>query len=184
MSDIAAVIWTITIVVASFLYVRFKNAEGEPANIKYELAKDAIDKIKDWGIWLTSLQTAAIGALGLIVSGENYQPDDYEKVTAFFSLVFFATSILLSTWILSSLPSIIMRLDTSTEGSTTNDIYHMDIYSFISIKLGPMTGLKHFLFIVGVVFFTSFIYHRFTEHRGKTSFIKKENLSYNCTTHT
>jgi len=87
--------------------------------------------------------------------------NDQQKLYAFFVLLFFGSSIILSTWILSSIPSIQQRLVLSDEPETENDIFELTIFSFVRYTLGRFSGLVHTYFLIGVIFYALFIFSIF-----------------------
>lgn len=126
-----------------------------PLPVTYDNAVQALDRMASWTTWLTGLQTAAIAAVGLLF--KDRELSDYDKYYGFGTLLFFGSSILLATWLLSSLPSIQQRLVKKEKENTTfqeNDIYTKEIFHFIPIQMGGFAGLIHTYFIIGIIFFT------------------------------
>lgn len=79
----------------------------------------------------------------------------------FFVLLFFGASIILSTWLLSAVPSAQIRLNNSGTPDAQNDIYRMKIFSFIPFTIGRFSGIVHTYFLIGVIFFALFIFSLF-----------------------
>ncbi|HYG19365.1 MAG TPA: hypothetical protein VD816_10555 [Ohtaekwangia sp.] len=161
MTNLAYIICVAAVFVFSAIYLFsgnffYKLFKAQPDNVSYESARDALDRISSWTIWITGIQTAAMGAMGFLAQEENI--NDF-IVYGFFALLFFGASITLSTWLLSSLPSIQQRL--KLQVSTENDIYMIRIFSVIPISMGRFTGLVHAYFLIGIVFFALFIFQTF-----------------------
>lgn len=58
--------------VVTLLWLSFGLGQHiKPAAIAYNNANAALDRMKDWAMWLTGLQTAALAAMGLIAKGEK-----------------------------------------------------------------------------------------------------------------
>ena len=127
--------------------------------VTYESSKEALGRIANWTTWLTGLQTAAIAVMGLLFK----DPSPNLKIYGFFAILFFGASIILATWLLSSLPSIQQRLINSKEPDERNDIYMMKIFSFIPFRLGRFSGLVHTYFLFGIVFYALFIFEIFNK---------------------
>jgi hypothetical protein len=119
-----------------------------------DAATKALDKVSAWTTWISSLETAAIAAIGFLYAGHKATED--VKNYAFFTLLFFGSSILLATWLLCCTPSMQMRLNSKT--GTSNDIYEMDIFQSLPLRFGSFSTLVHTYFVTGIIFFSLFIY--------------------------
>jgi hypothetical protein len=124
-------------------------------------AKVALERISSWATWLTGLQTAAMAAMALLIKDRTVALTDVQKNYGFFVLIFFGASIILSTWLLSSIPAIQLRLKEGDEPDEQNDIYRMKLFSFIPFTLGRFSGIVHSYFLIGVIFFALFIFSLF-----------------------
>jgi len=78
--------------------------------VVYENAKEALNNIGTWTTWLTGLQTAAIASMALLIKDKVKPLTEIQTNYGFFTLLFFGSSIILSTWLLSAIPSIQQRL--------------------------------------------------------------------------
>src|SRR6185503_3818299 len=96
---------------------RPKHRRGLPP-VPRDNAVQAIDKMKDWGTWLTGLALAAIGAIGVLLPKDGAL-QGRQRGAAAVAVVLFGASVLVSTWLLSALPSLHLRLDSRT--SADND---------------------------------------------------------------
>jgi hypothetical protein len=140
---------------------------GGPRPAHTEHAIKALDRVKDWTTWLAGLQTAALAAMAALCrrdKGALYLSPSQQN-PAFFALLFLGLSIILSTWILSALPSIELRLPETNARITfsiENDIYVQRLYRDIPIKLGPLTGIAHTYCLLGFVSFAIFLHRTMT----------------------
>ena len=140
------------------VFLRLFNVNKD--SVSYSSANLALDRIEKWTTWLTGLQSAAIASMGFLINGNRHKEDLI--VYGFFALLFFGASIILSTWLLSSLPSIQQRLSDTDKSDVNNDVYMMKIFSFIPFRLGRFAGLVHTYFLVGIIFFALFIFKSLT----------------------
>lgn len=159
------IIWIVAVFVSSIIYLLLdkliiKLFKSSNDSVTYENAKEALSLIANWTTWLTGLQTAAIAAMGFLF---DKHPNNQLKTYGFFVLLFFGTSIILTTWLLSSLPSIQQRLIDSKIPDSRNDIYMVRMFSSIPIRLGWFTGLVHTYFLVGIISFALFVFEMFNQ---------------------
>ena len=131
------------------------------SKVVYENATEALKNVSTWTTWLTGLQTAAIASMALLTKDKIIPLTEVQKNYGFFTLLFFGASIILSTWLLSAIPSIQQRLINSTTPEKENDIYRMKIFSFIPFSLGRFSGLVHTYFLIGIIAFALFIFSLF-----------------------
>jgi len=158
--------WISGVVIFSLVYLLTEKLSVKVLKIKadkvtFESAKIALDRLGTWTTWLTGLQTAAMAAMALLVKDRKIPLTLPQTHYGFFVLLFFGTSIILSTWLLSSIPSAQMRLNNSGSPDEQNDIYRMKIFSFIPFTIGRFSGIVHSYFLIGVVFFAVFIFSLF-----------------------
>jgi len=102
--------------------------------------------LRVWAIWLTGIQISAISFLKFIEKGEVLS-----KNSALFTaiLIFMGSSVLTAVWVVSSLPSQIIRLKLYI--SVDNDIFERRLYGFLPIiKFGSLSTLFHVYFFVGI----------------------------------
>jgi len=158
-------LWIMLLLIFSSIYIASnnpftKNLVAKSEMVTFESANLALDRIEKFTTWLTGLQSAAIAAMGFLIKDCSAREDLI--IYGFFSILFFGGSIILSTWLLSSLPSIQQRLRRSDTPTEENDIYMMRIFSFIPFRLGRFAGLIHTYFLIGIVFFALFIFKSLT----------------------
>jgi len=144
MKNVDYLFWIIGMLIFSILYLVsdkwvLKIFKIKKDSVSFESAKIAIDRLATWTTWLTGLQTASIAAMGFLV--KEHTSTGNLKSYGFFALLFFGGSIILSTWLLSSLPSIQQRLSETKNPDHKNDVYMMTIFSFIHLRVGRFTGL-------------------------------------------
>jgi hypothetical protein len=151
----SVLLFTILWLVSDRLFIRIFHLKKSP--ITYDSACKAIDRMATFTTWLTGLQTAAMAAMGLLL--KDRLADDLCIRYGYYALLFFGASIILSTWILASLPSIQESLNDTETPSPDNDIYMIRIFSFVPLRMGRFTGLIHTYFLVGIIFFARFIFH-------------------------
>lgn len=160
--------YTVCIIVValfSVLYLYFhkpfyKALKAKVHPVTYENAHASLDRMEKWATWLTGLQTGAMAAIGFLRKGEALQPDLVKA--AFLSLLFFGASIVLATWLLSALPSSQQRLKNTGTATTENDIYILNIFTFIPIRLGRFAGLIHTYFLLGIICFAYFVFQYYS----------------------
>jgi len=123
-----------------------------------DTACKALDRISTFTTWITSLSTAALAALGLLFNLHKIIEPNYSwlLVWGFYSLIFFGCSVFVATWLLCSLPSIQLRLSDTPD--VKNDIYEMDMYESIRIKLKSVSIMVHTYFLLGILSFMFFIF--------------------------
>ena len=109
----------------------------------------ALQLLKDWSIWLVSLQTASLGLVTFIGGKEGLIKLDARW--ARFAIICFALSIVAATWVLAALPSIFMRMQDDAE-----NFYKIGMFEWPPFKWVPLwvfTFLEHILFVLGILFF-------------------------------
>ena len=133
------------------------KSESLNLNVSYENAKLALEYISSWTTWLTGIQTAAIGAIGLIVTNDSICISNVNKNLAFSTILFFGFSIILSTFLLCSIPSIQQRLVDSKTLEPKNDIYEQKMFTNVNLTLQHCSSLVHAYFCIGIFLFATFV---------------------------
>jgi hypothetical protein len=100
--------------------------------MKHQL--EAIKLLKDWSTWLVTAQTGILSLFALI----GRKPD-------FLTVFCFVISIIIATWILGALPSILQRI------KDDSNIHQMDLFEWLGIPLFAAAFLQHVSFMIGVV---------------------------------
>lgn len=127
-------------------------------------AKEALGLMKDSFVWMASIQTATIAALGLL-SKEGALALQLSSVQQRL-VVLIATcntaALFFSAWILTALPSIMLRV--YENGTTAFDIYDFTLYEYLGqyngwdhFTLGFFTFWNHWLWGAGILFFGVFV---------------------------
>lgn len=158
--------WIAGVILISLLYLLTEKLSVKVLKIRadkvsFDSAKVALERLSAWTTWLTGLQTAAMAAMALLVKEQDRPLTDLQIKYGFFVLLFFGASIILSTWLLSSIPSAQLRLKNTDIADEQNDIYRMRIFSFIPFTIGRFSGIIHTYFLIGVIFFALFIFSLF-----------------------
>lgn len=109
---------------------------------------EALKLLKDWSIWMVTVQVAAIAFLGTtartLISRDGF---------AFpFTISCYALSIMMAAWVLSGIPSIVTRLDEAKKGTT---YLHYKLYNIDwmpdRLTLNVVAIAQHFFFFMGIV---------------------------------
>jgi hypothetical protein len=110
----------------------------------------ALTFLKDWSIWLVSLQTGALGVTSFVVGkGSSLRLNTHLLKIA---LVWFALSIVCASFVLAALPDIALRLP----HEASNNFYNMKIFDqspyspFSHTPLWLYTTTQHWFFIFGL----------------------------------
>lgn len=162
----------------TFGYILLDNMRGKFAQeVTFDNGKLALDRLKDWATWITGLQTAAMAVMGLLAKGNTgILLTDNQKWSGFWALLFFGVSVILTTWILSSLPSVQQRLFAAP--SKKNDVFEQNIFSHIPFRLGRFFGIMHTYCLIGFIFFSLFIYFTIYQHDDRTNPRFTKNASW------
>ena len=146
----AAILLILVIVAVLFDWRRIHGSQ-QPS---YEAAVAAIGRMKEWGIWMAGISTGAIAAVGALFpkSGSDY----WHRVAAILAVMLFGASVLVSTWLMATLPSLHLRLRKAE--SLENDIYEQRIFWLVNVRVGLLAALQHLLFMMAIVAFTFFLY--------------------------
>jgi len=155
-----AAILSILVIVAVLFDWRRIHGSQQPS---YEAAVAAIDKMKDWGVWMAGISTGGIAAVGALFPKSG--SDDWHTFAAILALMLFGASVLVSTWLMATLPSLHLRLRNAE--SPENDIYEQKIFWLVNARVGILAVLQHLLFMMATVAFTFFLYRTIlaTSHR-------------------
>ncbi|QMU27698.1 hypothetical protein [Adhaeribacter radiodurans] len=132
-------------------------------NPTFEGAKDALERLSDWAKWLSGIQTAALGGLALLINNRpGIEKEPFVLVTA----LLFGVALICSAWVLSSLPSISLRIYATygsqmrlksprTGTSKKYEIYELPFYhAFKGIPLSYVVTLQHWYWGIGILSFT------------------------------
>lgn len=141
----------------------------QPVFSSRRAAAEALAQIQEWGKWMAGIQSAALGGLGamLLKAEENSSCiSTTARVFAVLAFIFLALGLLFSSYVLSSVPSISVRLgfaDYSVPGDQAEpvppspifDIYEWPCFTWPvanQITLGMLMGLQHWSWALGLGF--------------------------------
>jgi hypothetical protein len=117
-------------------------------------AMEGLKLISDWAKWLITVETAAIGLIGVYLKGNTVALPRLVKVLSTVSIGSFVISIAAAALLLLSLPEIAQRLDGTTNIWLTSD-------SIIGRVFGANTQtfatIESFFFGLGVVLMATLI---------------------------
>jgi hypothetical protein len=115
----------------------------EPKSDKTELA---LNLLKDWSLWLVSIQSSAIGLIVAFYEKELKVYLDNQWLGV--AVLCFTGSIILSSWVIAALPDIVSRIDTQNNDCNIHDMSAFRKTPFIPLWL--LTATQHWLFIIGI----------------------------------
>ena len=120
-------------------------------------ALDAISQIADWAKWMSGIQSATIGALGILVFHKDFEKirnlTDWELLLSFSGFSCLGAAIFLSAWVLGALPSLTLRVHANPEHllDTKNDVYELPLFEWGQrLKVGYALSLNHWLWGAGL----------------------------------
>ena len=140
---------------------------NNPSISNLDSARTALGQIQTWAQWMAGIQTAAIGAIGAIASPTAASPT--VVVTArpwgIASFIFLSLGLYFSAWVLSSVPSINIRLGRLSKNVSSKEF---DIHCWPSFtwpggrfSLGLLMGLQHWCWALGLACFGVFALLKF-----------------------
>ena len=151
---VAAILAIMFLLLIPLVLTHWRISTKHAATATNEQAIHAIELVKDWGTWLTGIATAAIGAIGLLLKDRS----SAAKPLAVAAVVFLGLSVILNSWLLALLPSLVLRLKAFP--TPENDIFEMALFPDVSeVRVGIVEYITHWLFIGGITFFAyAFLY--------------------------
>jgi hypothetical protein len=105
---------------------------------------EALKLLKDWGVWMVTVQTAVIAFLGTGIRAVGIPPTG-----AVIAIIFFSSSIIIAAWLLAGIPYIVIQLE---EKPDTN-IYYERIITISILRrfsLHIWSTILHWLFVLGI----------------------------------
>jgi hypothetical protein len=148
---VGTAILAILIIVAARFDWRRMHGSQQPSN---KPAVAAIDKMKDWGIWMAGISTGAIAAIIGVLFAKIRCVNNWHRFAATLAVVLFGASVVVSTWLMETLPSLHLRLRENE--SPENDIYEQKIFWLINVRIGFLAALQHLLFMMAILAFAVF----------------------------
>jgi len=134
-------------------FIRFPS----PLATSREGAVLALSYFQEWAKWMSGIQTAALGGLALLVFQDDTKvlksmsgPQKFFSLSAF---VFLALGLFLAAWILSSLPSLAVRIyhRDSPDRHVQYDVYEQGVYGWSKVKVGYLTTAQHWFWAFGLL---------------------------------
>lgn len=140
-------------------------------------ATEALSQIQEWGKWMAGIQTAALGGLGAMLlkaQESSWNLHVCERACALLAFIFLALGLLLSSYVLSSVASISLRLGVADAGQPVDtdakalahppaspdfDIYEWPSFTWLGanqLSLGVLMGLQHWSWAIGLFFLAAF----------------------------
>jgi hypothetical protein len=128
-------------------------------------AELALNHLQEWSKWMSGIQTAALGGLGLMTfdckSGSLLQADDAARGFAVAAAVLLGAALFCSAWVLSALPSLAIRIyaETEKEPSAKFDVYEMPLFGWLKeyVHVGYLLTAQHWLWGLGLLALGGFL---------------------------
>lgn len=121
-----------------------------------ETAKEALGVMKDWTVWMASIQTATIAALGLIAKEGPLSP--FQVNLATLVTLFNTLALFFSAWLLTSLSSLMLRV--YQDNLPSYDFYNFPLYAYMEnstkmrhFTVGFFAFWNHLLWGIGILLF-------------------------------
>jgi len=120
---------------------------------------EALKLIQEWSTWMAGIQTAAFGAFAWLLFDKDTaavkQITDFQLLTAVFGFVHLGSALFCTAWLLSALPSQVIRLYRVQETATRAkafDVYEQPLFGWCKkIKLAYMMTVTHWLWAIGLI---------------------------------
>ncbi len=120
---------------------------------------EAIKLIQEWSKWMAGIQTAAFGAFAWLVFDKDaaaVKPlTEFQRFTAIFGFVHLGSALFCTAWLLSALPSQVIRLHGAVARSTRArvfDVYERPLFGWSTkLKLSYMMTVMHWLWAIGLI---------------------------------
>jgi hypothetical protein len=127
---------------------------------------EAVKLLQDFGKWIVTIDTAAIGALGYFVfvssdklsvagktpAGPIANLPTWEQFLLGTTLLSFGLSLVFASWLLLALPGVMQRASEDSE----HDIFWIGTLDGHGIKVVMFVALEHSLFVLGITLFAAF----------------------------
>lgn len=125
-----------------------------------EGAKEALSLLKDWAVWMASIQTATVAALGLLAkeSTSTLKLNSFEVRLTILVALFNTVALFFSAWLLTSLSSLMLRV--YKDGLANYDFYNFTLYAYMEqcpvmqpLTVGFFAFWNHWLWAIGILLF-------------------------------
>ena len=140
-----------------------------------EGAKEALSLLKDWAIWMASIQTATVAALGLLAKdgAPALRLTVAQTRLAVLVALFNSVALFFSAWLLTSLSSLMLRM--YKDNLPSYDFYNLPLYAYMEytstmkvFTVGYFAFWNHWLWAAGIVLFGA-LSVSLVARRGETS---------------
>ena len=120
--------------------------------VGYAAALESTKLLREWCTWLATLSTASIGASAFtstgLLSGKS------SPAVSNLAIAAFASSLVCTATLMLSLPSLVLRLNTSPD--IANDVYESTAFMWIPeiiapfFRIGYLAFAQYYFFVIGV----------------------------------
>ncbi|NMG67281.1 hypothetical protein GPA19_20270 [Azoarcus indigens] len=123
----------------------------------YEAAKDALEFMKDWAIWMAGIQVATLGAVAALA--KDGALTERQKSAAIPATILNTVGLLFTAWTLSSIPSLLLRMSGPCKELSTKVAGSCDFYElpFMDVDIAPRFAFfsiwQHWLWAAGLCAF-------------------------------
>jgi hypothetical protein len=124
---------------------------GRAMNDKKTLDLEALKLLKDWSVWMVTVETAVLAFLGAASSIFDLKAQAPAEPWFIGTVLCFSLSIIFAAWVLSGIPSVVQRIDDTTS------LHKQKIYDISwlpdCVTLNCVAIVQHTLFALGLVGF-------------------------------
>jgi hypothetical protein len=149
--------WLALLLLAVLLTHAF-NAQGEASishGVNLAAAQAAAERMGDWSEWMAGLSTAGLTALAVLLNKGTRQADGWTRALALSAGGNLTLSLMVATWVQSSIPSVLTRMGAFPQTSTAGrDIYQLPVADWCfakHISMGEISRGQHAFFFCGCV---------------------------------
>lgn len=126
-----------------------------------ESAKEALSLMKDWTVWMASIQTGTIAAVGFIAKDGlgTLKVLPHQRDLAILVVLLNTFALFFSAWLLTSLSSLMLRVQRA--GLRSYDFYNFPLYAYMEkvpwlrdkLTVGFFAFWNHWLWGLGILSF-------------------------------
>lgn len=144
-----------------------ENLYWRPRNIidvSYDHAKEAIGFMKDWAIWMASLQSATLAAVAALA--RDGKLGSSQRAAAALTLGVNGIGLLFTAWTLSSIPSLLVRMSRVCDNIEKSippigscDFYELPFMgSGVAPRFAFFSTWQHWLWVFGLISFAWLVF--------------------------
>lgn len=123
--------------------------QSKPMKVDPSRIKDSLTLMKDWASWMAGIQTALLGAIAYLL--QDALPAD-KLLPAVSLTTFVGIAVLSSSYVLASIPSVMLRIPPGKECSEKFDIYEMPLFNWTTkLTLGYVAAIQHVFWFLGIL---------------------------------